>query len=97
MSDWLIGQAARISVDVKDFGGTLADPGALRLKVKPPTSELQTFVYGTDAALVKDAVGKYHVDLTLNASGAWAYRWECDAPNAGAIEGALQVRKSAVI
>lgn len=97
MSDWLIGQAARISVDVKDFGGALADPGALRLKVKPPTGVLQTFVYGTDIALVKDATGKYHLDLTLDADGAWAYRWECDAPNAGAIEGTLQVRKSAVI
>ncbi len=97
MSDWLIGQAARISVEVKEFGGTLADPGALRLKVKPPTGALQTFAYGTDAALVMDATGQYHVDLTLNQSGPWSWRWECDAPNAGAVEGSLQVRKSAVI
>jgi hypothetical protein len=52
VSDWLIGQSARISVEVRDFGGVVADPGAIRLKIKPPSGALQTLVYGIDVALV---------------------------------------------
>jgi hypothetical protein len=35
--------------------------------------------------------------VTLGLAGAWAYRWELDAPNAGAVEGTLIARKRAVI
>lgn len=97
MSDqWLIGQAARVSGTVTDAAGVAADPGGLALKVKAPNGTVTTYPYGGGVVL-KDAVGSYHADLILNQAGAWTWRWEATAPNVGADEGTLQVRKSAVV
>lgn len=98
MSDTYIpGEVARISLTATDNAGAVADPGALRLKVKPPANPLATYTFGAGAEIVKDAVGRYHADILLAAAGLWAYRWELDAPNAGAIEGSITVQKSKVI
>ena len=98
MSDTYIpGEVARVSLTATDTAGAAADPGALRLKVKPPTGALATYTFGVGADIVKDAVGRYHADILLAAAGLWAYRWELDAPNAGAVEGTITVQKSRVI
>lgn len=82
---------------ITNVAGVATDPGALRLKVKAPDSTVTTYVYGTSGELMKDSVGSYHLDLLLGAAGSWLWRWESDAPNAGASEGALSVKKSVVI
>lgn len=98
MSDnYLIGETGRISVSITDLLNAAADPGALRLKVKSSSGVVTTYVYGASGELVKDSVGHYHADIILDAAGTWAWRWESDAPNAGASEGTLSVRKSAVV
>lgn len=98
MSDnYIPGEVARISVTVLDAAGLAADPGALRLKVKPPAGALASYTYGSSAQIVKDATGRYHADIQLPTAGLWAYRWELDAPNAGAVEGVITVSKSRVI
>lgn len=98
MSDTYIpGEVARISLTVTDIAGVVADPGALRLKVKAPAGALATYTFGAGAEIVKDAVGRYHADILLPTGGLWVYRWELDAPNAGAVEGVIQVQKSRVI
>ena len=98
MSDTYIpGEVARLLLTATDAAGAVADPGALRLKVKPPTGALATYTFGGGAEIVKDAVGRYHADVLLTAAGLWIYRWELDAPNAGACEGAITVQKSRVI
>lgn len=98
MSDqYIIGETGRISVSITDLLNVAADPGALRLKVKAPSGTVTTYVYGASGELVKDSVGHYHADILLDAAGIWAWRWESDVPNAGASEGTLNVRKSAVI
>lgn len=98
MSDnYIPGEVTRISVTVMDSAGAAADPGALRLKVKPPAGAVTTYTFGSSAEIIKDAVGRYHADIQLTAAGVWAYRWELDAPNAGAVEGVITVQKSRVI
>lgn len=98
MSDTYIpGEVARISLTVTDVAGVVADPGALRLKVKPPAGALATYTYGAGVEVVKDATGRYHADIQLPTAGLWAYRWELDAPNAGAVEGVITVQKIRVI
>lgn len=47
-------------------------------------------------AIVKDSVGNYHADILLANAGLWAWRWELDAPNAGAVEGTITVLPSHV-
>lgn len=93
-NDYLIGSAARISVAIADTLDAALDPAALRLKTRSPTGMVTTYSYGTDPDIVKDAVGRYHADIALTEFGQWLWRWETDAPYAGATEGTLAVRAS---
>lgn len=94
--NYLIGEAAYISVVMSDPSGVAVDPGTLRLKFKSPSGVITTWLV-TAGQVVKDAVGNYHAVIPLPEAGAWRYRWEADAPNQGAAEGVLNVRKSVVI
>lgn len=99
MSDtaYILGEVARISLDIADINGAAVDPGTLLLKVRAPSGTVVTYTNGSSVELVRDSLGNYHTDLPLNAAGQWAYRWELTAPNAGAAEGVLIVQKSRVI
>ncbi len=93
---WLIGQTARLSVAITDAAAAAADPATLRLKTKTPAGVIATYTYGVGGEIVKDAVGAYHADIALSESGRWIWRWETDAPNAGADQGALTVQASLI-
>lgn len=93
----VIGEVAKISVTIVGADALAADPSALRLKVKSPTGTLTAYVFGVATELVKDSVGKFHANILMSEAGVWAYRWEADAPNAGANEGRITVKKSIVI
>lgn len=95
--DIVVGAAARIVVSIKNDVGVAADPGALRLKTKSPAGTVTTYTYLVGTVIVKDAVGEYHANVPMTEAGSWAYRWESDAPNAGADEGRISVKKSIVI
>ncbi|MFO1404651.1 MAG: hypothetical protein U1E96_08720 [Azonexus sp.] len=93
-SRWIVGQVARLEATLVDAGGYPADPGVLRCRVKAPDGTITVHAYGSDPDLVRDGAGAYHFDLVLTASGAWHWRWEADAPNAGADEGQVIVARS---
>lgn len=95
--DIVVGAAARIGVSIKNATGIAADPSALRLKTKSPSGTLVTYTYLTGTVIVKSAVGEYYANVTMIEAGNWTYRWESDAPNAGADEGRITVKKSIVI
>lgn len=98
MADAFIpGDVAYLPIRVISRAGLAADPGSLTLMVKPPAGAVVSYAYGTDIEVVRDGVGLYHADIPLPASGQWAYRWELQAPNAGAAEGVITVLKSRVI
>lgn len=92
-SQYIRGEVARLSLTVTDIDGLAADPGTVVLKVRQPDGTVVTHT----PDVVRDSAGVYHADLVLSAAGMWAYRWELDAPNAGAAEGVIQVQKSRVI
>ena len=52
------------------------DPTSVVLKVASPNVTETAYVYGTDAAVQKDATGAYHLDLLPGSAGLWSYRWE---------------------
>lgn len=53
----------------------LVDPATITFKAKSPTGVLTT--YTTPASqIIKDATGKYHVDVNANTAGVWTYRFE---------------------
>lgn len=93
-SYWTRGEVARLGVEIFDASGLAADPGALRCIVRSPTGTVSTATYGDVAGPVRDAAGVYRLDVPLGAAGIWAWRWEADAPYAGAAEGELFVRGS---
>jgi len=84
-----------LSTQAATAGGVLTDPGALLLKVKQPGGTATTYTYGVDAGLIRDAVGKYHLNLKLTLPGRWFYRWEATGAVEAASEGELAALPSA--
>lgn len=70
------GDLKRFSATFKNLAGTATDPTTVKFKYTKPSGTTTTLVYLTDAALVKDSTGNYHVDLDLTEAGMWFYRWE---------------------
>src|SRR5689334_164470 len=72
------GQGLRVSAEFR-ADRALTDPSAVRFKLKKPSDDdTEVFTYGTDDEIVRESTGKYYVDLTLDESGSWHYRWESD-------------------
>lgn len=87
------GDVAVLSGAFDDASGTATDPTTIVLKYINPAGTVTTLTYPT--GIVKDATGRYHYDLTLNASGTWAYRWEGTGAVVAAGEKKLVVRSTA--
>lgn len=69
------GDLQRVSAVFKNAAGTATDPTAVNFKYTKPAGTTVTLVYLTDAALVKDSTGNYHVDLDVTDAGWWHYRF----------------------
>ena len=52
------------------------DPTTVLFKFQDPSGNQVTYTYGTDAELVKDSTGNYHVDVDADEAGLWYYRFE---------------------
>lgn len=97
LEDIVIGQAIQITAAFTNVNGALADPSALRIRVRDPDGTITAYQFGAAAEVVKESTGKYHANLAMTKAGNWTWRWEADAPNAGAAEGLIVVKKSIVI
>ena len=51
------------------------DPTTLTFKMREPDGTVTTYVWETDAELVKDSTGNFHVDWLLAKVGKHYYRW----------------------
>lgn len=89
-----IGDVVRLTGTFKTPAGTPVDPGGVRVKVKDPIGTATTYVYGVDAAVIKDSTGNYHLDVDADKEGIWFYRWEGTTTNKGAGEHSFEVRDS---
>ena len=56
-----------LSCKRRDVNGKNCDGDLQEASASAPT----VLTYGIDAALVKEATGKYYVDLLLDAAGLW--------------------------
>ena len=70
-----VGDEVRLSAAFEKPANTPADPGTIVFKVKDPSGNITTYTYGSDAQLVKDSTGNYHVDVTIDEEGTWFYRF----------------------
>lgn len=73
----------------------VVDPTTIKFKYRVPGAlTTTTLTYGVDAALVKDATGIYHVDITIIIAGTWFYRWEATGSYACAEQGSFDALDS---
>ncbi len=69
------GDLVRVSAWFAAAAGGATDPAVVKCQHKNPAGTTVTLTYGVDAALVKDSVGNYHVDIDASIEGAWYVRW----------------------
>jgi hypothetical protein len=79
------------------ISGTDSDPTTVQCLYKDPNNNVTTLVYGTDEALVRDATGKYHVDISASIAGNWWYRFEATGPVVAANEAEFVVSLSQIV
>ena len=89
-----LGDLIRCSGAFQTAAGTANDPGAVTFKVKQPSGDITTYVYGSDAGGGKGATGQYHVDVLTTAAGRWHYRFEGTVSGQAAAEHEFHVQPS---
>lgn len=89
------GSAVRVAINLEDETDTDTDPATIKFTYRSPLGVETTYTYGTDAALVKDSTGDYHVDVVPDIGGRWRYRWLTSGTNKTiALEGSFLVQTS---
>lgn len=94
-STYDIGDVVRVS-NTFTQNAAVIDPGTVSLKVVAPDASFITYTYA-GAAIVKDSVGVYHVDVAITLAGTYRYRWVSTGTGAGAEESWFQVREQKVV
>src|SRR5262245_47032462 len=63
-----------------------ADPTTVKVTVVRPDSQRQTYTYTTDAQVVKDSTGNYHINLSCVVPGSWRVWWHAEGTGQAADE-----------
>ena len=99
MNEYQRGDLVRGTALFTSAAGVPTDPTTVTATRTNPAGSATAYVYGTDAALVRDSAGAYHLDATCSLAGLWVAEWTSaggvtqadfetwyvvDAPSAGA-------------
>lgn len=91
-----VGDEIRCTGTFTDADGTAQDPTAVMFAYKDPSGTTTTLTYGTDAALIKSDTGVYYVDLDIDESGIWRYRFYSTGDGQAAGEDYFHAREQEV-
>lgn len=58
---------------------TATDPDVVRFRVRKPDGTVTSYVYGTDAEVVRDGTGDYHMLVRPAAGEQGTWRWRIEA------------------
>jgi hypothetical protein len=106
MAEINVGDRITVSLQATDKDGKLVNPARLQFAYKDPDllpasgdkGNLDSpYVYGIDEELVRDATGKFHIDLPIDKAGLWKYRaiaLDAEGKPWGATEGSFFVNSS---
>ena len=101
VNEYDVGDLVRVSVVWTDDDSAAIDPDVVRFIYRTASDVKTTYLYLTDAELVKDSVGNYHVDVAAtNSPGLWNYRFEGETSGGvaqGADEHEFKVTSSSVL
>lgn len=82
-----------------DEDGVEVDPDVITFTIEDPSGNSETYIYGTDAEVLRDGTGLYSIYVNLDEPGLWNYRIEAEDASGiymGADEGSLLVRRSRI-
>lgn len=85
------GKLVRASAAFTNSAGTALDPDAVKVKVRTPAKVTTEYVYGTDAEVVKDSTGNYHLDIDASLSGLYYVYWYSTGTGQAAEESSFEV------
>lgn len=94
MAAYDLGDLVRIAGVFTNAAGTGIDPDDVFVKYKDPSGNVTTLTYGTDAELVRDSAGNYHVDVDADEAGHWDYRFYSTGTGQAAEEAFFRVDDS---
>lgn len=75
INEYDVGDLIRCTGTFTDASDTETDPDTVTFKARGPSGNITTYVYGVDAEVVKSSTGVYYVNLTIDESGFWYYRF----------------------
>lgn len=70
-----IGDLHQSLIAFTDLDNVAADPTTVTFSWLKPDGTTVAYIYGTDAELVKDSVGNYHVNITYDQKGRQTLKW----------------------
>lgn len=91
-----VGDLIKVSGVFTDEDDEDIDPTTVTFKFTDPSGNTTTYLYGTDDELVWDSKGHYHVNVSIDESGTWYYRWASTGTGQAAEEGSFVVRPTRI-
>ena len=92
-----MGDDVRCTGTFTDSDGAAIDPATVIFSVKDPSGNVDSYIYGVDAEVVKSATGVYYVDVDADESGDWWYRFHSTGTGKAAEEDRFVVEISNVL
>lgn len=94
MNSYDPGNVITVNVEFADGDtGDFVDPTTVTAKVKDPRGVITNYVV-TAGQIVKDAVGKYSLDIEPDLQGVWSYTWIGTGANKGSKQSEFQINES---
>ena len=89
-----IGDRRKLTCQIRNEAGQLADPEALFFQMRTPDGETTTYRYGTGTQVVSESTGLFRVHWDCTQSGFHGYRWVATGSIAAAEESSFLVNQS---
>jgi len=86
------GDLVRLDGIFKTAAGVLLDPTAVSVTIVRPDGQRNTYTYVTDADVVKDTTGTYHINVNASIPGTWRYWWHSTGTGQAGAEESFIVR-----
>ena len=88
------GDLVHIAMALTTSSDVAIDPTVFTVKVRDPSSNVATYVYGSDGAFARDSTGGYHIDIDADESGDWFVRAFSTGTGQAAAETTFRVTRS---
>lgn len=75
-ANYVVGSPVLLSGAFYNVAGSFVDPTTVTFKVRLSGGTTTTYVYGTDAQVVKTSTGCYYVLFTPSSAGTYYFQWK---------------------